>query len=394
MNKLNRRNFVKDLLLGGGALALAPSQLFAQNSSAANVRPFEILTLGDSVMWGQGLLDDDKYSHKIREWLETTKFQGKREVNLHVKAHSGATITDITEKGFEPLKYYNGEINISTPNIMQQADDAVACFNRPTTDKCFAEIPSARLNYYGGNPITPQNIDLILVNGGINDMGAGKILIPNFHINAIKNAAKAFCETAMTGLLKKLADQFPNARIIVPNYFPLVSTSSDPTEVYKAIVQAFGANPFTDYVLKVFGILKLPVFDQYHFIRNFIAKRSSTWVAESNDHLSRAVKNLNELKPFKTASGNNENRAFFVKAPFGKANAYAADKTFLWRLTENVKVDDDRFADREAICKDKKVEGLNQFERFVCRRAGLFHPNKDGADAYYEAIRAELTKIF
>src|SRR5688572_18987503 len=54
-------------------------------------RPIEVLAIGDSVVWGQGLKDANKFSVLVKTWLES-RVAG-RIVNLHyADAHSGATI--------------------------------------------------------------------------------------------------------------------------------------------------------------------------------------------------------------------------------------------------------------------------------------------------------------
>jgi hypothetical protein len=57
------------------------------NPAAGN--PLQMLVIGDSIMWGQGLRDDEVFL--TREVLLQEKTD--REVKLHMEAHSGAAIS-------------------------------------------------------------------------------------------------------------------------------------------------------------------------------------------------------------------------------------------------------------------------------------------------------------
>src|SRR6266566_1620064 len=52
--------------------------------------PLEMLVLGDSIMWGQGLKPEQKFSWRIKCWLQE---KTNREVRQQVFAHSGALIS-------------------------------------------------------------------------------------------------------------------------------------------------------------------------------------------------------------------------------------------------------------------------------------------------------------
>src|SRR5688500_464062 len=60
-------------------------------SSAA---PLRMLVLGDSIMWGQGLREEEKFSSRVKCWLQE---KTNREVKVHVEAHSGAVISAESE---------------------------------------------------------------------------------------------------------------------------------------------------------------------------------------------------------------------------------------------------------------------------------------------------------
>ena len=139
-------------------------------------------------------------------------------MDIHVEAHSGALIAqpapnhqkdeDLFTRKVAPVRY-PGEVNNEYPSVWGQVDLAS--------------------RYYLDNSIPLAEVDLILLNGGINDMGAPRILAPKllgFLAGNINDFAKKYCEDDMKRLLDKVAKTFPRARIVVPGYFPLVSLNT------------------------------------------------------------------------------------------------------------------------------------------------------------------------
>lgn len=136
MPRLPRRGFI-------GGLTLLLSIAFAQQAfpqthagtsapqTAAARRPLRMLALGDSVMWGQGLRDENKFSHRLRNWLCEQRgggvCQNEEDVQLHVEAHSGAVIGEPKKdrdkaaaerfvREVAPVRYY-GEVNTGYPTV-------------------------------------------------------------------------------------------------------------------------------------------------------------------------------------------------------------------------------------------------------------------------------------
>src|SRR5207302_1523108 len=99
----------------------------------------KIAVLGDSVPWGQGLLDEHKYAYQIKHKLQAS--------DLFLKAHSGAVICDSNRTR---QAVATSEVPIATPTILDQVDQVD----------------------------NPSLIDLVLLNGGINDVNIRTILNP------------------------------------------------------------------------------------------------------------------------------------------------------------------------------------------------------------------------
>src|SRR5215510_2449522 len=103
-----------------------------------------MVVLGDSVLWGQGLNPEDKFYSLVQAAL-TGNLDPQSSVVL---AHSGATIgVGVTTN----VAAIDGEVPTSYPTILQQCESF--------TD-------------------SPESVDLVLMNGGLNDIDFRLILSP------------------------------------------------------------------------------------------------------------------------------------------------------------------------------------------------------------------------
>jgi lysophospholipase L1-like esterase len=390
------------------------SYSFARTESPKIKRPFRMLVLGDSVMWGQGLEDEHKFSYKLKEWICAQRNGGscpnKDDVQIHVEAHSGALIAKPAEghqkdedrftRDVAPVRY-PGEVNNEYPTV-------------------WGEVDLAR-RYYSDNSIPLEQVDLILVNGGINDMGAPRILAPKilgFLAGNINDFAKKYCEDDMKLLLDKVADTFPNARIVVPGYFPLVTLETPENLLTETIGYLFlgkkekagnkGENeeesPSSPNEV---ALAHKPSKSLVH-----MANRSRDWTLASNAALAAAVKSFNSSRAGLPVMGNKSPspppgasaRALFVPVLFADENAYAAKSALLWKLIpkgpdvvlecaetntlKNLISNDELQAKRGCMC-----EQAGKKNDLICVRAGAFHPNVQGADLYFRSITKELARI-
>ena len=383
--------------------------------SAKAKRPFRMLVLGDSVMWGQGLEDEHKFSFKIKEWICAQRnggvCQNKDDVQIHVEAHSGAFIAQPAkddqkeqEERFTRIKSperYPGEVPSRYPTIWGEVDLAQ--------------------RYYVDNSIPASEVDLILVNGGINDMGASRILAPKpieFLAGDVTKFAKKHCEADMKLLLEKLARTFPNARIVVPGYFPLVSVSTPEKIVWETIELLFRdkKEKTDDQVAIEEAPAKSPeavaaVPKLSGWLKD-LAERSQQWADSSNNAFAAAVKSFNSTHPGLHVFGSKvpspppeaSLRALFVAVPFQDDNAYAAKDAYLWKLIPKPAdlvlkcAEKDRF--KRLISSDElqtkrpcMCDRVGKGNDAACLRAAAFHPNVAGADLYFRSISKELERI-
>lgn len=417
MSCLSRRVFLRGLtllLLCSVVAQYTFSKTFiglAASQTPVAKRPLRMLVLGDSVMWGQGLLDENKFSYRLRNWLCEQRgnagCQNKEDVHLHVEAHSGAIVSRPKKKkdkeeeerftrNVAPIRFY-GEVNNPYPTVWGQVDLA--------------------RRYYLNNSIPLNEVDLIIVNGGINDMNASKLLVNRLLGGDVKELVKEHWKD-MKSLLEKVADTFPNARIVVPGYFPLVSESTPPHIIFQTIKEwLFSTKEEEEKMEKAIeedraDRSSAPNGARPNRLLRELAERSREFVTATNDALGDAVKELNKNRPplsavrvgSETPPTEASLRALFVPVPFGDNNAYAAPSSFLWKLgkregrfelkcaEDNVVtrfvVNDQMQNDRPCMC-----DHAGRKNDLVCFRAGAFHPNGDGANAYYESIKRRLEGV-
>src|SRR2546429_2721134 len=90
---------------------------FSQTSEkAAQVDPIDrqlnMLVLGDSILWGEGLKTEHKSWYQVKTWLATNT---GRAVTERIEAHAGAVIegSDASERATAA----DGEVNVAFPHV-------------------------------------------------------------------------------------------------------------------------------------------------------------------------------------------------------------------------------------------------------------------------------------
>src|SRR5262249_22159955 len=136
----------RQMLLSAAVTAVSPR--FARSQPA--LRAFNMVVLGDSIMWGQGLPQDQKFSTLVQNWL--AKWVAPRPVQRFVFAHSGARIAPTGNDTGPDLSNgpaaFVGEVPDPSPSILSQI-----------------ELALNRLPQLG--VAQPSDVDLVLVDGGI-----------------------------------------------------------------------------------------------------------------------------------------------------------------------------------------------------------------------------------
>jgi hypothetical protein len=343
--------------------------------------PLEMLVLGDSIMWGQGLKPEEKFSWRIKCWLQE---KTGREVRLTVFAHSGALIS--ADPGTAPrFKSNDGEVNLPYPTINE-------------------ELNHAR-EFYG-----PANskVNLILLDGCINDVDVSNLLNVTTDPNWLRERIHTSCKLGMHDLLQRVTESFPNAQVIVPSYYRIVSDSTADNAFIRLLAKNLNneepeARRMTDKEM-----------------RERLIKLSELWYRVSTADLREAVETINS----ELASKNLPPQVSYVEIDFWPEHSFSAANTLLWNFifgstnlsglrkfivilsfgTSAYKPNDEVRESRIRSCnetfkapkgvKETPAEKSSRKDRLlICRYASLGHPNQMGALVYTEAIKGHLRSI-
>ena len=293
---------------------------------------YRILVFGDSVAWGCGLGDSEKFSTLVMNEV-TNRNGGGIGVYKTVAAHTGAIIGN-GNSGSGPEQ--DGEVPRSFPTILQQVSK-------------WESIPDAK------------DVDLVLVDGGINDVKIEHIL-NIFDPTDIAGATEQHCHQDMKSLLSAIAGAFSTARVVVTGYFPILSDQSDQTEGKK----------FMSVVIMIFGMSILPPLNPAEW--KTLSDRCSLFNSAAKGALAKAVSETN-------SSLGGPPRIFFADPDFGPANAVFASDACLFGVNGDLSPQDGMAGPRAKSCEAQAKDELN-----YCKHASLGHPNAKGALKYAQAI--------
>ena len=350
MRNISRRQFIAGI---AGATALP---LFARG--APEDEQFEMLVIGDSLIWGQGLSEEQKTYQILRRHIESEVLGSP--VALKVLAHSGATLklsraenaalkrAEVDLDGFHP------EMNISFPTVMDQLDAAV--------------------KYYGD----VERVRLVLLSCGVPDIGVINILNPFGDDDELREEIRTVIGGRINEVIDRTARSFPNAVIGVLGYYPIITRFTPMSKIINDVLEVYDWPGWTKPLVNN----RLNRLWLRRFRRRMI-ERSRIWLEESTRVLAGAVDTVN---------GYTGNRTVFVPPPFDEEHGYGAPETRLWNAGGGAK--DPRADDRRSACETELVElrdatGLSYRTR-VCELASIGHPNLEGAAAIATALEQAL----
>jgi lysophospholipase L1-like esterase len=344
-------------------LLIAPAVFCQPSQSTSNqppIRPINILVLGDSIMWGQGLKANHKPSYHVKVWLEKTT---GRPVIERIEAHSGAVIEGDSITAIRTST--DREVNLGLPSVLQQLDSALR-------------------GYSDGS-----QIDLVLLSGCGNDVGFQTMLNAST-IDEVDEMTKAKCGRPMEALLRRITTSFPAAQIIVTGYYPFFSEHTRNDFIVRALARRFfKTQPGAPRISSKEVFKRLEV-------------NSKQWYESSNQTLAQEAQKINaEI---------GRRRVMFARIEFHPDYSFAAPKTRLWSfnrspfrmalvllsfgkilLPSNDEVRRQRTASCNEIFRKPPQETAEQKKErkalhLSCRYAALGHPNRMGALLYGDTI--------
>jgi len=289
----------------------------------------DLVIFGDSIHWGQGLHDPDKFASQVAR---------ARRLTLRMEAHSGARIgIDESCDGST-----DGEVPFACPTSLQQIR-----------------------NYAGDLSATR----LVLINGGINDVTVQAIINPLTLPSDLRRRVRKYCRRAMAQLLLVALEKFPGDHIpiIVTSYFPIFSPASD----FKKI-----ADFLRGHLIRVPHEAELSV--QRELILNRVVENAQAFWRESTLQLQQAIRDAGSA------------RIRFAEIPFGDNNAMFAPDPWLFEvhLQGFQLVPEDPLAAHRRVACD--AFHRNPLDRAACYIASAGHPNLAGSEKYAETILAML----
>lgn len=336
-----------------------------------------MLVLGDSILWGQGLREPQKSWYRVKCWLQGTT---GRIVDVVVKAHSGA-IVERSPGHTQSYSSPNGEVNLPLPSINEELDEAIKSY---------------------GDAI---KVDLILLDGCINDVDVRNLLNASVDRNLIRERAAYSCGAAMARLLRRTTTAFPNAHVVVPGYYRIVSSETEDNAFIRLLVKKL-AGPLTS---------EEKLNDKQR--RDRLIANSKEFYTVSTSSLREAIRQVNE----ELQARGSKQKILFAEIQFWPEHAFSAKDSLLWTFvfastnlsgfrkllviltfgTSAYKPNDAMRKERVASCKEtyKKPKGLKEPKAqkqsrenhyLACRYASLGHPNQMGALIYAESIKGQL----
>jgi len=336
-------------------------------------RQLNMLVLGDSIMWGQGLNEQHKAWYQVKSWL---KENTNRDVRENIEAHSGAVVgvNDVPWSNDSPR---DGEVSSAVPTVNHELDRALRSY------------------------ASPAQVDLVLVDGCINDVDIRNLLNAANSTDDVKRMATEKCGIPMQSLLTRVASSFPSAHVIVTGYFPIISEKTPNSLLMQAMTRMFyqpGPKP-----------AKL----KRKNLRERLIAVSRTWYQASNAALGDAVDKVT----VELAAKGSRQRALFVEIPFAPEYSFNAPDTHLWGFNASflrkllavltlgrvtLKTNDETQRQRVSSCNEhykrpagetSSQRGTREMRRMLCWYASLGHPNRKGSAIYADAIVGKLKPL-
>lgn len=301
---------------------------------------YRVITLGDSVIWGQGLRNNQKFRTTVPNRI------GRRlneRVTVRNFSHSGAIIGGRPETR-PRAGTLNGEVPSSAPTIRNQ-------------------VVLAR----DDRNINPDSIDLVILDGGINDVGVTTIINPVTSTTRLRNRTNARF-ARVTRLLRETASAFPNAKIVLTGYYPIVSNNSNPvsiTALMVALGTIFGPGIIGGAIAGLSTIAVLRKISTLCRVFNVTSRRS----------MFDSVRTVNNELP-------GSNRITFVNPLFGNRDAVFTPNSGLFGLDLVGNPIDPVRNTRRNFC-NRSTSGV---AHATCLRASVGHPNVRGANMYRDRI--------
>jgi hypothetical protein len=314
--------------------------------SGVHGRPITMLSFGDSVMWGTGLMPDDKFSNRVASWIRSSNL-GTYPVNHFAFAVTGAWIGDPTD-GPGPNEQLNGEVGRRNPTVFRQIEIARAELIRRS--------------------ISHREVDLVLINGGSNDADfVNTITNLTLGNDGVRNviATRLSNGQRLVDLYRRVLERFENAVVIVTNYYSPIEPTSDPNNLILLAIVSPGVGAIAGGVNALFG-------------------QSKTFGDTMNDTIANAVRQVRSEAAFRNR------KLLIAENGINPVCGLFTNPSCVWGPVLNINAtapyatDDPQRENRRLACDTFNPQDA------TCKVASMFHPNVTGAGTYFLGIIAAI----
>lgn len=206
--------------LGAQATSATSREHFSLEVIEHHGEPLNVVAFGDSIVWGQGLYNKDKFTYLTKQWLEGVT---QRPTNLFVFAHSGATLEPTSADDIFRENQYVVRPDDET-NLWKPTPPGEVNFSYPSIHE---QVKSASIKLPRWHHVSPEKVDLILIDGGINDLGPVTICTPFSSEGWIIEQTAQAVKRAKAMIVTTLK-QYPHAKILITDYYQILSWYSNP----------------------------------------------------------------------------------------------------------------------------------------------------------------------
>ncbi len=320
----------------------------------ASTYTYTMVVFGDSIAWGQGLAENEKYSTRLAKYIEG-RYGNRLAVVKKVYAHSGAKIGYLLDT--DDITYKN---KFGTGYVMNDQSYGEIPSTFPTIDQQVANYSAA----------DAQKVDLVLLDGGINDIGVFTIINPSTKGSDLQTSTLNACHNNMKSLLNRIRLKFsnPKTKFVVTGYYQIVSENSDPGFIASLLALVFG--------VVVAGTFRA---------KEIVAEHCQQFAQTANDSIARAVAEVNAID-------GSRGRFLFANPSFNPWNAiFTAPYPWVYGLNiGDLSAQDSVRESRSLQCNSVPHQSSSTLSSLICRLASVGHPNPAGAMWYMNSIISAL----
>ncbi|HEX6059721.1 MAG TPA: hypothetical protein VFZ11_11980, partial [Gemmatimonadaceae bacterium] len=354
---------------GAGAMASRLERLAPPAGGAA--RNIYMVALGDSVLWGQGLREEQKFQTRIEKWIQANN-PDRRQVHRWNFAHSGASIGSLRGlasayggtgqmtaavfgrlasanrpgRGMEDLPDFDprmvrgpGRDSTSTPPRPTGTRSDRKPIEPPAADRLGGEIPRTSPTLwrqldlaletmrtgkdprfeYGASPrVDPAEVDLVLLDGGANDVDfLGTILNVGRNRQSTYDYVHGIVYPRMKAFLPHVMQAFPNATVMMNTYYRGISWQSGPAVVAALVQFALAGGMLRALLPAITG-----------------GAVASDQVQATVDRMDAFESAIQAAYGKVVAEQREPQRIRIVSPEFGPENAYGASRSYLFHVEE------------------------------------------------------------